>query len=47
MNIFNGGLHALRDNEKLGIDKPAIQEFMIYIKDHTYNEAVKKADNIY
>jgi len=47
MNIFNGGLHALRGEEKLGIDKPAIQEFMIFVKDNTYDLAIKKADNIY
>lgn len=47
MNIFNGGLHALRGDEKLGIDKPAIQEFMIYVKDDSYELAIKKADNIY
>lgn len=47
MNIFNGGLHALRGDEKLGIDKPAIQEFMIYVKDKNYKLAIDKADNIY
>ncbi len=47
MNIFNGGLHALRGEEKLGIDKPAIQEFMIYVKDKNYRLAIDKADNIY
>jgi hypothetical protein len=47
MNIFNGGLHALRNDEKLGIDKPAIQEFMIYVKDKNYKLAIDKADNIY
>ncbi|MDD4784692.1 MAG: hypothetical protein PHY32_04140 [Candidatus Pacebacteria bacterium] len=47
MNIFNGGLHALRNDEKLGIDKPAIQEFMIYVKDKNYRLAIDKADNIY
>jgi len=47
MNVFNGGLHALRGEEKLGIDKPAIQEFMIYIKDQNYKDSLNKADDIY
>jgi hypothetical protein len=47
MNVFNGGLHALRDGEVLGKDKVSTQEFMINILASNYKEALVIADKIY
>ncbi len=47
MNVFNGGLHALRDNEELGIDKVSTQEFMLNILSDNYDQAIEMADKVY
>jgi len=47
MNVFNGGLHALRDGEVLGKDKVSTQEFMINILAPNYKESLNMADKIY
>lgn len=47
MNIFNGGLHALREGEKLGVDKISIQEIMINVAADSYQAALEMADKIY
>lgn len=47
MNIFNGGLHALREGEKLGVDKISIQEIMINVAADSYQTALETADKIY
>jgi phosphopyruvate hydratase len=47
MNIYNGGLHALKEGEKLGQDKISVQEIMINLQTSTYREALARADQIY
>ncbi|MDP7039655.1 MAG: phosphopyruvate hydratase [Myxococcota bacterium] len=47
MNIFNGGLHALRDGEALGRDRIDIQEVMIVPRSaSSYQEALEMGDAI-
>ncbi|MFA5099646.1 MAG: type II glyceraldehyde-3-phosphate dehydrogenase [Candidatus Omnitrophota bacterium] len=45
MNIYNGGLHALRAGEKLGVDRIDIQEIMIAtVVDDSYGTNLKAGD---
>ncbi|MDP8212012.1 MAG: phosphoglycerate kinase [Candidatus Zapsychrus exili] len=46
MNIYNGGLHALKDGETLGVDRIDTQETMLVIKAATYQEAIEMGDKI-
>jgi len=47
MNIFNGGLHALREGEKLGRERIDIQEVMIVPQSaNSYREALAMGDAI-
>jgi enolase len=47
MNIFNGGLHAAKDGEKLGTDRIDIQEVMVVPSGATnYREALQMGDRI-
>ncbi|MEZ4270973.1 MAG: phosphopyruvate hydratase [Myxococcota bacterium] len=47
MNIFNGGLHALKKGEKLGTDRIAIQEIMVVPVGATnYRDALAMGDRI-
>ncbi|MDD4122860.1 MAG: PEP/pyruvate-binding domain-containing protein [Candidatus Pacebacteria bacterium] len=46
-NIFNGGLHAIKNKEDIGKDKIYFQELMLNIQEETYAKALEKADNIY
>jgi enolase len=46
MNIFNGGLHALKDGETLGEDRIDIQEIMVVPSAATYAEALDMGDKI-
>ncbi|MGE5307516.1 MAG: phosphoglycerate kinase [Deltaproteobacteria bacterium] len=48
MNIFNGGLHALKkeNNEKLGRDRINIQEIMVAIKASSFAKQLERGDKI-
>ena len=47
MNIFNGGLHALKDGETLGVDRIDIQEIMVVpVSAKTYRQAVEMGERI-
>lgn len=47
MNIFNGGLHALKEGETLGVDRIDIQEIMIVpVGAKSYGEALAWGDKI-
>ena len=48
MNIFNGGLHALKEaeGEKLGVDRIDIQEVMVVPMAETYKKALEMGDEI-
>ena len=47
MNIFNGGLHALKNGETLGNDRIAIQEIMVVpVGAKSQEEALKMGDRI-
>ena len=46
MNIFNGGLHALKEGEELGVDRIDIQEIMVVPYASTYVKALEMGDEI-
>ena len=46
MNIFNGGLHALKEGEELGVDRIDIQEIMVVPYADTYAKALEMGDEI-
>lgn len=46
MNIFNGGLHALRKGETLGHDRIDIQEIMVVPRAKTYRKALEMGEAI-
>lgn len=46
MNIFNGGLHALKDGETLGVDRIDIQELMVVPVAPSYAAALEMGDKI-
>ena len=47
MNIFNGGLHALKEGEQLGRDRIDIQEIIIVpVGAKSYREALEMGDRI-
>ena len=46
MNIFNGGLHALKEGEELGVDRIDIQEIMVVPLTDTYANALVMGDKI-
>lgn len=47
MNIFNGGLHALKDGEELGRERIDIQEIMVVpTAAQTYSDALQAGDKI-
>ena len=46
MNIFNGGLHALKEGEELGVDRIDIQEIMVVPSAESYGRALQMGDEI-
>jgi len=46
MNIFNGGLHALKEGEELGVDRIDIQEIMVVPCAPSYAKALQMGDEI-